>query len=79
MMFQKSKSMDRINDLILHFQREKLAPSKIGGPLIVAFKKLAMDLALDGKVSNNSSRSDTNCWPDLVVKSQNNRNINMQK
>ena len=52
MMSQKSKSMDLINDFILHIQREKLVPSNIGGQLIEAFNKLAMDLATDGQVLN---------------------------
>ena len=50
MMSQKSKSMDLINDFILHFQREKLVPPNIGGQLIEAFDKLAMDLATEGQV-----------------------------
>jgi len=45
---QKSKSMDLMNDFILHFQREKLVPSNIGEQLIQASNKLAMDQAIDG-------------------------------
>jgi len=55
-----------MNDFILHFQTEKLVPSMIGGQLIKAYNKLAMDLAIDGKVSNNNFYSETNCWPDLA-------------
>ena len=50
MMSQKSKSMDLMNDFILHFQREKLVASNIRGQFIEAFNKLVMDLATDGQV-----------------------------
>ena len=50
MVSRKSKSVDLVNDFIQHFQREKLVPQRIGGQLVQAFNKLAMDLAIDGQV-----------------------------